>query len=339
MSLNILYQCDNNYAPYTGVSMTSLFRRNKHIDKINVYILDDGINEENKKKIKNTADKYNRNLVFIPTEDIVKYIKACGMPKYRGGYTTYLKIFVSNYFVDKKIDIDRLIYLDSDTLVLGDISLLMTFDMDNNIIAMVEDSVAYKFKNRYIGLKEDASYFNAGFVVFDMKKWIDYDITNKIKEHLVNVRSSYANHEQDILNVVLKGKIKKLHPKYNFQPMHDVYTPKQYYKVYKRSTYYTEKELLDAKNDIRIYHTFRYIGIFPWDDNDVHPANGLFDKELQYTEWKDYKKKKKNLPLFMKIERILYKVLPKVLFLKVFEIVNYVVNDKANKKSYVESKR
>ena len=50
MSLNILYQCDDNYAPYTGVSMSSLFRRNKNIEEINIYILDDGISEENKKK-------------------------------------------------------------------------------------------------------------------------------------------------------------------------------------------------------------------------------------------------------------------------------------------------
>lgn len=338
MSLNILYQCDDNYAPYTGVSMSSLFRRNKNIEEINIYILDDGISEENKKKLVTTAEKYRRKIEFIPTEDIVRYIKACGMPKYRGGYTTYLKIFVSNYFTDKNIDIERLIYIDSDTLILGDISDLETIDMGRNIIAMVEDSVAYKFKNKYIGLKEDAPYFNAGFVMFDMKKWIADDMTNRIKDHLINIRSSYANHEQDILNVVLKGRIKRLDPKYNFQPMHAVYTPEQYFRVYKRKNYYTDKELIDAKNDIRIYHTFRYIGIFPWDDNDVHPANKLFDEELRHTEWKDYKKKKKELPLFMKIERALYKVLPRVSFLKVFEIVNYMVNNKANKKSYEVSK-
>lgn len=335
----MLYQCDDNYAPYTGVSMSSLFRRNEKIEEINVYILDDGISEENKKKLVTTAEKYRRRIEFIPTEDIVKYIKDCGMPKYRGGYTTYLKIFVSNYFTDKNIDIHRLIYIDSDTLVLGDISDLETIDMGKNIIAMVEDSVVYKFKNKYIGLKEDAPYFNAGFVMFDMKKWIANDITNKIKDHLINIRSSYANHEQDILNVVLKGKIKRLDPKYNFQPMHAVYTPKQYFRVYKRKNYYTDKELIDAKNDIRIYHIFRYIGIFPWDDNDVHPANKLFDEELRYTEWKDYKKKKKNLPFYMKFERILYKSLPKRMFIRIFMVINYIVNNKTNKLSYKNSRK
>lgn len=339
MEINILYQCDNNYAPYTGVSMTSLFERNKKIESIKVYILDDGINEENRDKLLLTADRYGRTLEFIPTKEIVEYIKKCGMPKYRGGYTTYLKLFVSNYFVDKNIYINRLVYIDSDTLILGDISELASMDMKENILAMVEDSVVYRFKNRYIGLEEDDSYYNAGFVVFDMNKWIEQDITSKIKEHLVNVRASYANHEQDILNVLFKDSIMRLNPKYNFQPMHAVYTPKQYFKVYKRKNYYTERELNDANSDIRIYHTFRYIGIFPWDDNDVHPANKLFDRELQRTEWRDYKKKKKDLPLFMKVERILYKMLPKVCFLEMFMLVNYIVNSKENKDSYKKSKR
>ena len=37
--LNVLYQSDNNYADLTGVSITSLFENNKHLDEINVYIL------------------------------------------------------------------------------------------------------------------------------------------------------------------------------------------------------------------------------------------------------------------------------------------------------------
>lgn len=47
--------------------------------------------------------------------------------------------------------------------------------------------------------------------------------------------------------------------------------------------------------------------------------------------------KKKNLPLYMRIERVLYKNLPKVAFLRIFSIINYYVNNKENKKSYEKS--
>ena len=48
--LNVLYQTDDNYAPIAGVSMTSLFETNRHLDEIHVYMLDDGIYGENLEK-------------------------------------------------------------------------------------------------------------------------------------------------------------------------------------------------------------------------------------------------------------------------------------------------
>ena len=252
MRLNILYQTDNNYAPYTGVSMTSLFERNKSIAEIFVYILDNKISEDNKRKMKQTAKTFGRTIVFIPANDVVEYIKQCDMPEYRGGYTTYLKLFAGNYFKTNNVDIDRLVYIDSDTLVLGDLSDLITMDLKNNLIAMVEDSLTYKFKNKYIGLEEDSPYYNAGFVLFDMKLWLEEDIITQIKSYVVNVRSSFTNHEQDILNVVFKDRILTISPKYNFQPIHAIYTPSQYYKIFKKKKYYTKNELKEAKNNIRI---------------------------------------------------------------------------------------
>ncbi len=339
MRLNILYQTDNNYAPYTGVSMTSLFERNKNIAEIFVYILDNKISEDNKRRMKQTAKTFGRTIEFIPANDVVEYIKQCDMPEYRGGYTNYLKLFAGNYFKTKNIDIDRLVFIDSDTLVLGDLSDLITMDLKNNLIAMVEDSLTYKFKNKYIGLEEDSPYYNAGFVLFDMKLWLEEDIITQIKSYVVNVRSSFTNHEQDILNVMFKDRILTISPKYNFQPIHDIYTPSQYYRIFKKKNYYSNEELNNAKKDIRIYHTYRFIGIFPWDDNDVHPANELFDNELYCSEWKNYKKKKKNLPGYIKLERVLYKYLPKMVFLKIFQMVNHVVYTKSNRKNYIMSKK
>lgn len=335
MDLNILYQCDNNYAPYTGISMTSLFRKNTKCDNIKVYILDDKINDENKEKLRNTANDYKREIDFIPVSEIVQYIKDSGMPQYRGGYTTYLKLFAGNYFKDIGADIERLLYIDSDSLILGDISDLMCIDMGNCMLGMVCDSLTYKFKNKYIGADENEWYFNAGMILFDMKKWIEEDAVGKIKKHLLTVRSSYANHDQDIVNVVFRHQIMKLEQKYNFQPIHAMYTPKQYYRVFKQKNYYSLEELLESSKDIRIYHTYRFIGVFPWDINDVHPANALFDAELKYSRWNGYQKNVKIIPFYMKIERLMFKYLPKMIFLKLFQSVNHVVYMRANKKSYL----
>lgn len=337
--INVLYQTDDNYAPYTGVSISSLLRRHEKYETINIYIIDNDISAENKRKIDETVNKYNRKVFYIDAKELVKYIKKYKMPMYRGGYTNYLKMFAGVYFTENKISIDRLLFIDSDSIILGDVGELFSLDMEDNVIGMVCDSLTFRFKNKYIGLKEEEPYYNAGMVLYDMKKWLEEDALDEIKMHIQNVRASYTGHEQDIMAVVFKGRILKMDPKYNFQPYHYIYEPEKFLSVYKIKNYYTPTELRNARNDIRIFHTYRFIGIFPWDDNDVHPANELFDRELSYTAWKDYKKKKKKLPFFIKIERELYKLLPKMCFLRLFMVVNYFVKTKENKESYENSKR
>ena len=43
MHMNVLYQFNEKYAPYAGVSITSLFENNKNADEICVYILGENL--------------------------------------------------------------------------------------------------------------------------------------------------------------------------------------------------------------------------------------------------------------------------------------------------------
>ena len=52
MKLNILYGCDDNYAPYTGISMTSLFENNRDIEEITVYFAAMDCSRENLDKFR-----------------------------------------------------------------------------------------------------------------------------------------------------------------------------------------------------------------------------------------------------------------------------------------------
>ena len=50
MELNVLYGCDENYAPYTGVSMTSLLENNKHLDVIRIYVAAQGFSQHDRRR-------------------------------------------------------------------------------------------------------------------------------------------------------------------------------------------------------------------------------------------------------------------------------------------------
>ena len=90
--MNILYQCNDNYAPYCGVSITSLFENNKHIEDISVFILSDDMSHENQSKFMLLAEEYGRKIVIVDSNPLNKKLEQLGIPMYRGSYSTNFKL-------------------------------------------------------------------------------------------------------------------------------------------------------------------------------------------------------------------------------------------------------
>lgn len=332
LKLSVLYQFNNRYAPYAGVSITSLLENNKHFDEMNIYIFDDSmdaISPENRKKFNQLAEKYNRTIKILNTDPLIEIMKQTGIPKYRGSYSTNMKMFVSEMIPEVN---GKLIYIDSDTVVPGSLEELAALDMQGNCLAMVLDSVAQPHRLE-IGMREEQMYFNAGIILFDMKRWREEKCTERIIDHVKNVRAHYPAPDQDLINLVIGEKILKISPKYNLQPAHMVYSPKVYLNNYQFEYYYSGEELSEASNDPRICHCFRYLGEFPWHEGNLHPCNSLFDMYLRKSLWSDYKKERAEVGVMIRIEKILYRVLPKSVFIKVFRIAHQRFLAQANQLS------
>ena len=63
--MNVVYSSSDSYAPIAGVSIMSLLHNNTDADEINIYMIDNNISDENKKRFENMVDKFGRNIVFI----------------------------------------------------------------------------------------------------------------------------------------------------------------------------------------------------------------------------------------------------------------------------------
>lgn len=330
MIANILYQFDERYAPYAGVSITSLFENNKHIDEINVYILGVKLSEVTSERLVHTSEKYGRNIIFIDTEMLVAEMKRLGIPTYRGSYTANLKLFVS-MAVDESIE--RLLYIDSDTVVAGDIAPMFEMTMDGKPLGMSIDSLGVRHKG-LIGLGKNDDYYNTGVMLFDVVQWRREGCTEQIMNHAKNVRAHYMSPDQDLANVVLKSRIYRLGAEYNLQPIHIVYDYKLYDKNFGQPGYYTCNEIDFAVQHPVIIHFFRFLGQFPWDTDSVHPDKDIFDKYLNMSLWNDYvKKESDNNSIVFGIERWLYRHLNKRMFLFIFRLNYDVFMKRAEKKS------
>ncbi len=327
-TVNILYQCNDKYAPYCGVSITSLFVNNKDADVIRVFILDDEIKEENKVKFDALVKKYGREINFIPTSDLVEKMKKLGIAPYRGSYTANFKMFISEFIPD---DADKLLYIDSDTIVDGNLGELFSLDLKGKPIGMCMDSVVGAYKT-CIGLNAEDKYYNSGVLLFDVNEWKAQQRSEKIVEHTKTVRAHYPAPDQDLINLTVKEDIVLLPIKYNMEPAVYMFKLKNYLKTFNHP-YYSKKEIEDGKKDVAIYHFFRVMGEFPWHRNNMHPFNDLFDKYLAISPWSDYVKEDSGISAVFKIEKLLYKFLPERIFIWLFKMSHEFFMKKSNKMS------
>lgn len=312
--LNVLYLTDNNYAVFAGVSITSLFMNNRGIDKITVYVIDDNIASDNKDKFQKLAKQYDREIVFLDLTEGIRILESMGIPKYRNSYTTYLKLFTFNLLPDS---VKRIFFIDSDTVVVGDLSETIDLDMEGYMIGAVRDGITHPYKVA-LGYDENDSWFNMGVMLVDVDQWKKENAQDKIIAQLKK-RAAYIAVDQDILNITQHGNIMTLHPKYNATPHHYVYDEKDFRRAFPQGGFYDSLEIMEeAQRDAVIRHFERFVGESAWNANTAHPYAKLFDKYLQKSLWKDYKKQPAKLTMTLKIENILYRILPKKIFVYIY---------------------
>lgn len=319
--VNILYQCDNNYAPFMGVSLTSLLVNNVDLEGLRIFLLGKNLSEENMQKIQKTCDTYGREIVFLDCDGLDARIASYGMHKYRGSYATFYKLFVSELLKEMGITVNRMLYIDSDTVVVGNIKELYFVDLQQKPIGMVPDTLAYQYKEE-LGFFGKDIYYNAGLVLYDFQQIHENKWEQKMSEHIRDIKADYHKHEQDLLNVVFRDNIHSLQLRYNLQSIHRAATVEQFYRVYKKKTYYTKEELREETENGVILHFLRFNGEFPWMKNSTHPYAGIYDEYKLKSLWKDEQKPKKDKNVLYVIERVFYKIFPRTAFLFIFKALH-----------------
>lgn len=327
--LNVLYQSNNNYADLTGVSITSLLINNQHLDEINVYILNDMIEETNLEKMKQICEQYSRNLIIVDTREIIKRLKELNVEPYKNTYTTYFKLFALG---NLNINTDRILQLDGDTIINGPLDELLNMDLEGCVCAATYECILNEYK-RLIDIPENDKYYNCGVLLINKDYWDEYECEKKIVYHLSNVRNRYFTVDQDIINVLFRDKIKYLHLKYNFNSGFYIYGIKESIKIYNLKTEYysTLEQIEEAYENPLIYHCMGAMTGRPWEQDNIHPQNDIYDSYLEKSPWKDDAKKIVNRSMLFKIQRKLYLILPRKMYAPIHRFVLWLFLKEKNR--------
>jgi lipopolysaccharide biosynthesis glycosyltransferase len=121
-------------------------------------------------------------------------------------------------------DYDRLIYLDADTRVVGDISLLFDLCLGDHSFAAVQDAIfvagtdPHSVASAYfagLGLDSSTRYLNSGMLVIDPTRWRQDRISQKVNEFMESNLDSCLFADQSALNAVVRGSFQNLSPVWN----------------------------------------------------------------------------------------------------------------------------
>ena len=195
--ISILLSADENYARQCAITMLSVLSNTAAPEKVRFYLLTPDLTGNSRDRLEAICRKFTATLsVFFIS---LKKFESFPLLHEHFSLSTYSRLLGP----DLCVDCDRLVYLDCDLVVLGDISDLFYMDLSGMPLGAVPHvSLPYQsvFTSTFSVSNKDR-YFNAGAMVIDANYWRK----NKVTEAILQLAIAYADKlefaDQDPLNV------------------------------------------------------------------------------------------------------------------------------------------
>lgn len=216
----IFFASDNNYAPYLAVAIKSLLSNASPDYFYKIHVLTTNLDKELCQKIEKLATA-NSSIEIVSLASEIEHIKNRFHLRDYYSIETYYRFFIPDMFPQY----DKVLYLDCDITVLGDISNLYLTNISNFLVGAAQEQVMahYKVFGDYVEKVLDIkvkNYFSAGVLLINTKLFRAYKIQQKFFK-LMSEFKFRVTQDEDYLNVLCKDKVKKISIGWNKQPFEE----------------------------------------------------------------------------------------------------------------------
>ena len=278
--MNILYTLNDKFVPQVAAGICSVCENNKDFENITFYLISKGITNENKMKLKEFTTKYNREIVIKELGDIKKYFD------FKFDTTGWNSIVLARLILDKFLpeDMEKVLYLDGDTIVRGSLKELWNTNIDDYVIGASIEPTVDKTRKQNLGL-EFKPYYNAGVLLVNLKKWKQINAGKIILDYYRDNNGKLFANDQDAINGSLSDNIFTLLPKFNFYNIFYQYSYSFFKKLMKPVEYIKEEDFKECVKNPIIIH---YLGEErPWRIGNHHKYKNDYLKYLNKTPWEN----------------------------------------------------
>lgn len=210
----IFFACDNQYTKYTMVAMKSMIENASKEYTYHMHILHTDVSAAMQERVKELENANTRIYFDDVTERLAKLDGELPVRDYYS-HTTYYRLFIPDMYPQY----DKAIYIDSDTITIGDISKLYEQNIDGYYVAGVRDQVVIQdetfgeYVEKVLGLDRHA-YFNAGMLLMNCKVFREENLLQKFIQ-LLNTYTFVVAQDQDYLNIICKDQVLWLDASWN----------------------------------------------------------------------------------------------------------------------------
>jgi len=270
MTLHLACAADESYVGHCAAMLHSVVTRNPE-SAIQVHFLHDpGFSLDCQEKLRTVVEGGGGRVRFLAIEDSA----VAGLPVMgRIPRIMWYRVFLP----ERLPEIDRVLYLDADTLAMDSLRPLWETDLGDGYVAAVSGVFEphYADRPRALGLPEGQEYFNSGVLLFNLEAMRADRCTTRIVDFARGQDLLWP--DQDALNVVLGGRRVHLHPRWNC--MNSLFLFPQ------ARTVFGHQMVRDACRDPGILHFEGPDLAKPWHYLSKHPFRRAYRRHRAETPW------------------------------------------------------
>ena len=274
MQMNIALITDENYVIPTGTAIASILQSNPDGQFV-FYIITKSLAEKSVSLLKSFLEP-NKDRALLEICSLSDEYKT-DFPIRKGDHVsvaTYFRFFFANLIPQ---NVDKLLFLDGDTLCVDSIADFYNTDLDGFSCAAIHDE-NNDDERAYERLKypPENGYFNAGVMLINLDWWRKNGVMQKCVDYISAEPDSCLWHDQDALNHVLNGTVRWADFRYNF--MQGFFFTKEDMRI---SPQFYEAIDNARKNPCILHYSSAYK---PWHEECNHPLKNMYrDFYRQYT--------------------------------------------------------
>ena len=214
----VFFSTDDNYIPYLDVAISSLIANASEDFRYRIIVLNTGLSKENTDLVKK-KESSDFIIEFIDISDRLGNIKSRFKDVYHFSLASYYRLFIASLFPEY----DKVIYLDCDLVILGDISELYEINIGENILAaapeqFVRSTAEFRiYAERALGLNPDF-YVNSGVLLMNLDEFRKRRIEDRFVELISKYDFDLLDPDQAYLNYLCRGRIHVLPNGWNKEP-------------------------------------------------------------------------------------------------------------------------